>query len=76
MFEINEVEIQRILNPTSINLGEYVINPYMGCEYSCLYCYVKSNRIMSKKGKAWGTFLDVRINAPLLLEKELKANRV
>ncbi len=71
MLEINEVEIKRILNPTYIDLGEYVINPYMGCEFSCLYCYVRSNRVVSKKNKSWGEFLDIRINAPLLLEKEL-----
>lgn len=71
MIETHEVIINRILNPTSINLGEYVINPYKGCEFSCLYCYVKSNKATSKKQKPWGTYVDIRSNAPDLLEKEL-----
>jgi len=71
MLEFNEVKIARILNPTSIDLGEYVINPFMGCEYSCLYCYVRSNRVISRKTKPWGEYVDIRVNAPHLLEKEI-----
>lgn len=73
--EYNEVKISRILNPTAINLGEFVINPYMGCEYSCLYCYVRSNRIVQKKKKAWGSYVDIRINAADCLEKELSKKK-
>lgn len=71
MLEINEITINRILNPTSIDLGEYVINPYMGCEFACLYCYVRSNKVVRKREKPWGTYVDVRSNAPDLLEKEV-----
>lgn len=71
MPQFNTVKISRILNPTAIDLGEYVINPYMGCEYSCLYCYVRSNKVISRKKEPWGTYVDIRINAPKLLEKEL-----
>jgi DNA repair photolyase len=69
--QINEVIIKRILNPTAIDLGEYVINPFMGCEFSCLYCYARSNRVISRKKEPWGEYVDVRINAPEALEKEL-----
>jgi len=75
MPEFNEVKISRILNPTSIDLGEFVINPFMGCEFACLYCYVRSNRVISRKKEPWGEFVDVRINAPELLDKELSAKK-
>ncbi|MFC1666458.1 radical SAM protein [Candidatus Omnitrophota bacterium] len=71
MTGLKTVKISRILNPTSIDLGEYVINPYMGCEFSCLYCYVRSNKVISRKREPWGTYVDIRINAPKLLEKEI-----
>jgi DNA repair photolyase len=71
MTEFNTVKISRILNPTSIDLGEYVVNPFMGCEYSCLYCYVRSNKVVSKKKAVWGTYVDIRVNAPRMLEKEI-----
>ncbi|MBN1621274.1 MAG: radical SAM protein [Endomicrobiales bacterium] len=69
--EISIVGITRILNPTSIDLGEYVINPYKGCEFSCLYCYARYNKSVQKDKRPWGTYVDVRINSPQLLEKEL-----
>jgi len=75
MAEFNEVKIKRILNPTSIDLGEYVINPFMGCEFSCLYCYVRSNRVISRKNKPWGEYVDIRINAAELLEKEIVSRK-
>ena len=75
MIEYKEVKISRILNPTGIDLGEYVINPFMGCEYSCLYCYVRSNKVISKRSGEWGKYVDIRINAPELLEKEIQAKK-
>ncbi|MBI5416817.1 radical SAM protein [Candidatus Poribacteria bacterium] len=75
MIKTNEVNIKQILNPTSIDLGEYVINPFMGCEFACLYCYVRSNRVTSKRNKPWGEYVDIRINAPEQLEKELQLKK-
>ncbi len=68
---INETKITRILNPTSIDLGDYVINPYKGCSYGCLYCYVRFNKVTLKDPRNWGEYVDVRVNAPELLEKEI-----
>lgn len=75
MPEFKEVKISRILNPTAIDLGEYVINPFMGCEFNCLYCYVRYNKVVSRKKEAWGTYVDIRTNAPELLEKEIAKKR-
>jgi len=75
MLEFNEVKITRILNPTSIGLGDFVINPFMGCEFGCLYCYVRANRVVSRKNKPWGEYVDIRINSPELLEKEIIKNK-
>ncbi len=71
MIEYRDVTVSRILNPTSIDLGEYVINPYKGCEFSCLYCYVRSNKTISRETRVWGSYVDARMNAPEQLEKEL-----
>ncbi len=73
--EIREVKITRILNPTSIDLGEYVINPFKGCAFSCLYCYVRYNKVTLKDKRNWGDFVDIRSNAPELLEKELSLKK-
>ena len=73
--EIKEVIAERVLNPTSIDLGEYVINPYRGCAYSCLYCYAQFSKVAVKDKRGWGEYVDIRINSAELLRKELEKNR-
>lgn len=73
--DTREVKVKRILNPTSIDLGEYVINPFRGCEYACLYCYVRCNKVTERDKRQWGEYVDVRLNAPELLEKELSVRK-
>src|SRR5574341_1687382 len=74
--QIKEIRIDRILNPTSIDLGEYVINPYKGCELGCVYCYVKTNRATWESPRPWGSYVDVRANSPEQLAKELTEKKV
>lgn len=69
--EIREIKCERVLNPTGIDLGEYVINPYRGCSFGCLFCYVRFNKNTLKEPRPWGSYVDVRVNMPELLEKEI-----
>lgn len=70
--DINQIKTQRILSPTQIDLGNYVINPYRGCEIGCIYCYSQENKNVRKRKKDWGRFLDVKINSPEILKAELE----
>ncbi len=67
--KIREITTQKILSPTQINLADYVINPYRGCEFGCLYCYSQSNKNIKRDG--FKSSLGIKINAPRALEKEL-----
>lgn len=49
-------------------LCEYTINPYEGCSCNCQYCYVRG----SKYGENMEDGLNVKINLPELLEKQLQ----
>ncbi len=69
--EINLINTNKILSPTSITLADYVINPYRGCEFGCDYCYSLNNKNMKKRKDNWGNFVDVKINSPELLKQEL-----
>jgi len=71
--EIREVVSVNTLNQTSIDLGEYVINPYKGCFYACLYCYARFSKSVRKDEREWGEYIDVRVNTPELLEKEIRS---
>ncbi len=70
--KINIIKTDRVLSPTSINLADYVINPFRGCEFGCVYCYSKNNKNMIRRKDGWGSFVDVKINSMELLEKEIK----
>jgi DNA repair photolyase len=46
------------------------LNPYRGCQHNCAYCYVPN--VLRIKREAWGGFVDVKANIPVVLARELK----
>ena len=36
---INEVEAKNIMTKSSLPVGGYSVNPYVGCTHACKYCY-------------------------------------
>jgi DNA repair photolyase len=56
---------------TRSKVYDYVINPYVGCEHGCTYCYARFIKKFTGHKEPWGEFVDVKINAPELLEKEI-----
>ena len=54
-------------------MADYCINPYIGCEHGCKYCYAESyTRRFTKHNEPWGSFVDVKTNAPTILAHEIK----
>ena len=72
---VREVEAKSILNVSKIH--DYCVNPYTGCEVGCVYCYAALfMRRYSGHAEPWGGFVDVKVNAPELLARQiLKAKR-
>lgn len=59
-----------LLNRSSI--GDYCINPYVGCLHGCSYCYASYYaRRMGQSGE-WGSYVKVKVNAVDLLLRELR----
>jgi DNA repair photolyase len=65
------IQVKSILNKTrkrdSWFLDDYTINPYSGCSFNCLYCYIRG----SKYGIHMEEKLAVKENALEVLEKQL-----
>ncbi|HNQ83505.1 MAG TPA: radical SAM protein [Bacteroidales bacterium] len=66
---IKEIRAKTILSASKIY--DYVINPYVGCEHGCSYCYARYIKKFTGHYEPWGGFVDVKVNAPELLKKEI-----
>jgi DNA repair photolyase len=71
---IREIEAKNILSKSQVY--EYALNPYVGCQHDCIYCYARFMKRFTGHRERWGEFVDVKINAPELLASEVKKKRV
>jgi DNA repair photolyase len=66
-------EVKSILNKSKKRdrwfLDDYTLNPYSGCSFNCLYCYIRG----SKYGIHMEDKLTIKSNALELLDKKLAA---
>jgi DNA repair photolyase len=69
---IKEVFAKTILTRTAIESFGYCINPYVGCGHGCRYCYASFMKRFTGHLEPWGDFVDVKVNAPDLLRRQLK----
>lgn len=69
--KINFIEAKSIFIKSGLPGSDWVINPYNGCLFGCMYCYAAQIARWKHPDEKWGTYLDVKINAPDLLKKEL-----
>lgn len=70
---VEEVYTKTILSKSKV--FEYTINPYIGCEHACTYCYARFMKRFTDHKEEWGKFVDVKINAPTLLKQEVQKKR-
>ena len=67
---MSEITCKTILSKS--RLEDYSINPYRGCTHCCKYCYAP---YILREKREWGTFIEPKVNAPEVLEKELKRSK-
>ncbi len=69
---IPKVKVKSILNKhkrrDSWFLDEYSVNPYYGCQFSCIYCYTRGGTYGRQPYQ-----LAAKVNAPELLERQLRS---
>ena len=70
--KIKEILAKTVLTKTAISGFDYCINPYIGCGHGCRYCYASFMKRFTGHLEPWGEFIDVKVNAPHLLRKQLK----
>lgn len=70
---VKEIRSKTILSASKIH--DYVINPYIGCEHGCLYCYARFIKKFTGHNEPWGQFVDIKTNAADLLKLEIKKKK-
>lgn len=76
MVVVKEVLCKSLLSRSRIPSVDYAVNPYIGCGHKCIYCYARFMKRFTGHKEEWGEFVDVKINAPHVLARELsKASR-
>jgi DNA repair photolyase len=74
-----EVEAKSIINhvPGDRLPFNYTINPYRGCSHACSYCFARTTHTYMdmNAGRDFETKIVVKVNAPELLRKDLRARK-
>ena len=67
--KLNVIQPKSVLNRSG--MGGFTLNPYAGCTVGCSYCYVPQMTHMQAELRKWGTYVDIKQDAPRLLERQL-----
>jgi DNA repair photolyase len=76
---VRAVAVDRLLEPGgTAAVPFYTCSPYVGCLIGCRFCYAQSRlgevrALLGRPPALWGTWVDVRVDAPAVLAAELRA---
>ncbi|WP_163538480.1 radical SAM protein [Gracilibacillus sp. YIM 98692] len=76
--QLKETTARKILTEAKgyLDVGfTHSLNPYSGCGFSCLYCYVREMPIQRFKDLPWGEWVDIKTNAADNYRNEIKKLR-
>jgi len=71
--KLREITAKSVLSKSQVY--DYALNPYVGCQHECVYCYAKFMKRFTGHTENWGEFVDIKINAPALLAREVRRKR-
>lgn len=73
---IREIKAKTVLQKSRLPKSPYCLNPYVGCTHNCSYCYARFMRRFTKHSESWGSFVDVKVNAPDVLSRQLAKSKI
>ena len=62
---IRSIDVRSVMTKSSLPVGGYSVNPYVGCPHACKYCYASFMKRFTGHTEPWGSFLDVKHWPPL-----------
>lgn len=73
---IREIEVQSVMTKSSLPVGGFSVNPYVGCPHTCKYCYASFMKRFTGHTEPWGTFLDVKHWKPIANPHKYDGQRI
>lgn len=73
---INEIDVHSIMTKSSLPVGGYSVNPYVGCPHACKYCYASFMKRFTGHKEPWGKFLDVKHWRPIARRNQYDGQRI
>ncbi len=70
--EYSTINCKTALSPSKLPGLRYSLNPYLGCEHGCRYCYSPSTLRDEWMGLNWGRFVRIKQNIVEVLAREVK----
>lgn len=64
------------MTKSSLPVGGYSVNPYVGCPHACKYCYASFMKRFTGHTEPWGTFLDVKHWKPIANPHKYDGERI
>lgn len=73
---IRDIDVQSVMTKSSLPVGGYSVNPYVGCPHACKYCYASFMKRFTGHTEPWGSFLDVKHWRPIGNPHRFDAERI
>lgn len=72
MIDLQFTTPKTLLNKGSGFLADYshTLNPYTGCSFACSYCYVRQMPVAKFRKAEWGSWIDIKQQAAVVLRKD------
>ena len=62
---VREIEVKDVITKSNLPVCDYSLNPYVGCEHACKYCYACFMKRFTGHEEPWGAFIDVKFWKPI-----------
>ena len=62
---VKEIKVKNVLTKSNLPVSDYSVNPYVGCQHGCKYCYASFMKRFTNHSEPWGSFVDVKYWEPI-----------
>lgn len=70
--KIEEIQAKSMISSTKVPSADFVINPYTGCQFGCMYCFASfMGRFVGESNQNWGNYVFVKSNAVELMQRDI-----